>query len=205
MKINVNNVSLRISAGRKDQFPKDRIPQIAFSGRSNVGKSSLINSLLKRKSLARTSASPGKTITVNFYDVDKKLFLVDLPGYGFAKRSESEKRKWSSLTDGYFTGNDNIDLLKLVVQLIDSRIGPTKDDLDMMDFMKACGLPFIIVATKTDKLNATGRAKIIEILRNEPLCAAALGTVSYSSVNHTGRDEVWRLILDSCSYKQEEQ
>ena len=94
--------------------------------------------------------------------------------------------------------------MKLVVQLIDSRIGPTKDDLDMMEYMTSCGLPFIIVATKSDKLNAAGRAKIAGILKNEPLCSAAVGTVAYSSVNHSGRDEVWRLILDSCADKQEE-
>ncbi len=198
MKINVNNVSLKTTAGRPDQFPRDVRPQVAFSGRSNVGKSSLINSLLRRKSLARTSASPGKTITVNFYDVDAKLFLVDLPGYGFAKRSAEDKKRWSSLTDGYFTKNPNIDLLKLVVQLVDSRIGPTKDDLDMLAYMTEYGIPHIIVATKSDKLNATGKKKIIEQLEKEPLCAKAEGVVLYSAVSHTGRDEVWGLIAAAC-------
>ena len=117
MKINLQNSSLRISAGLPKQFPTDPMPQIAFSGRSNVGKSSLVNSLLTRKNLARVSSAPGKTITVNFYDIDKKLFLVDLPGYGFAKRPPEDKKKWAALTDGYFTNNKNIDLLKLVVQL----------------------------------------------------------------------------------------
>ena len=198
MKINVNNASLRMTAGRPDQFPRDPRPQVAFSGRSNVGKSSLINSLLRRKSLARTSASPGKTITVNFYDVDGKLFLVDLPGYGFAKRSAEDKKRWSSLTDGYFTKNPNIDLLKLVVQLVDSRIGPTRDDLDMLAFMAEYGIPHIIVATKADKLNATDKKRIIEQLENEPLCAKASGVVLYSAVSHTGRDDVWGLISDAC-------
>ncbi|MBR3423648.1 MAG: YihA family ribosome biogenesis GTP-binding protein [Clostridia bacterium] len=198
MKINVNNASLKTTAGRPDQFPRDPRPQVAFSGRSNVGKSSLINSLLRRKSLARTSASPGKTITVNFYDVDGKLFLVDLPGYGFAKRSAEDKKRWSSLTDGYFTKNPNIDLLKLVVQLVDSRIGPTKDDLDMLAFMGEYGIPHIIAATKTDKLNATDKKKITEQLEKEPLCANAEGIVLYSAVSHSGRDDVWGLIAAAC-------
>ncbi|MBQ9132697.1 MAG: ribosome biogenesis GTP-binding protein YsxC, partial [Clostridia bacterium] len=132
MSLNLNRVDLRISAGQIRQFPSDPMVQIAFSGRSNVGKSSLINSLLGRKSLARVSSSPGKTITINFYDVDKQLFLVDLPGYGFAKRNPADKAQWSALTDGYFTNNPNADRLKLVIQLIDSRVGPTADDEMML-------------------------------------------------------------------------
>ena len=107
MAINIQNSNLEITAGRIDQFPSKAIPQIVFSGRSNVGKSSLINTMLGRKSLARVSSAPGKTITVNFYNVDNKIMLVDLPGYGFAKRPESEKKRWSALTDGYFTNNPN--------------------------------------------------------------------------------------------------
>ena len=134
MAINIQNVTLKISAGEPRQILGDPTPQVAFSGRSNVGKSSLINSLLNRKSLARVSSAPGKTVTINFYDIDKKLYLVDLPGYGFAKRSPEDMRKFSALTDGYFTSNKNIDRLKLVIQLIDSRIGPTKDDEMMLEF-----------------------------------------------------------------------
>ena len=144
MALNLNKTDLRISAGMIRQFPTDPMPQIAFSGRSNVGKSSLINTLLGRKSLARVSSSPGKTITINFYDIDKKLFLVDLPGYGFAKRPQQDKEKWSNLTDGYFTKNPNLDLLRLVVQLIDCRVGITEDDRMMLDYMSAAGLPHII-------------------------------------------------------------
>jgi GTP-binding protein len=107
MGLNIQNTNLKMTAGLASQFPKDAIPQVALSGRSNVGKSSLINTLLGRKSLARVSATPGKTITVNFYEVDKKMFLVDLPGYGFAARSHDNKGQWSSLTDGYFTKNKN--------------------------------------------------------------------------------------------------
>ena len=113
MNINLQNAALAVTAGKASQFPRRAIPQVALIGRSNVGKSSLINTLLGRKALARVSSAPGKTITVNFYDVDGKLFLVDLPGYGFAKRPPAEKAAWSALTDGYFTKNPNIDLLRL--------------------------------------------------------------------------------------------
>ena len=196
MAINTQNVSLRISAGLPRQFPADAIPQIAFSGRSNVGKSSLINTLLSRKSLARVSSAPGKTITINFYEVDKKLFLVDLPGYGFAKRTLEDKAKWSALTDGYFTQNKNIDRLALVLQLIDSRIGPTKDDEMMLDYLKATGLPFVVVATKTDKLNATERRKNLEAIQSHPLIAGA-AVIPFSALKGEGKEELWRTV---CRY-----
>ena len=141
MKPNLNNVSLKVSAGLPKQFPADRLPQTAFSGRSNVGKSSLINSLLGRKSLARVSGEPGKTITLNFYDIDRKMYLVDLPGYGYAKRTFEDKQKWSALTDGYFTNNKNLDSVKLICQLVDSRTGPTEDDYNMLYYMREAGLP----------------------------------------------------------------
>lgn len=195
MAINTQNVSLRISAGLPRQFPTDAIPQIAFSGRSNVGKSSLINTLLSRKSLARVSSAPGKTITINFYDVDKKLFLVDLPGYGYAKRTPEDKKRWSELTDGYFTNNKNIDLLDLVVQLVDSRIGPTADDEMMLDFLIQSELPFIVVATKTDKLNATERKKNLAALESHPLVAQGLGVIPFSSLKNEGKNELWNAIF----------
>lgn len=198
MKINTNNVNLRISAGLPKQFPADPVAQVAMSGRSNVGKSSLVNCLLNRKSLARVSSEPGKTITVNFYDVDKKLFLVDLPGYGFAKRTKEDKAKWSALTDGYFTNNKNIDLLKLVVQLIDSRTGPTNDDCDMLSYLTQCEIPFIIAATKTDKLNATERKKFIENISSNPNCAAAEEIIMFSSKTREGRDDLWKAIIKHC-------
>lgn len=201
MSLNLNNVSLRISAGLPKQFPTDPMVQITFSGRSNVGKSSLINSLLNRKSLARVSSAPGKTITVNFYDVDKKLFLVDLPGYGFAKRSPADKAQWSALTDGYFTQNKNLDLLRLVVQLIDSRIGPTADDEMMLRFLKQAELPFIVVATKSDKLNATERKKSEEQLRNHPEIPSDTPILFYSSQKNEGRVELWRLISEYTQIK----
>ncbi len=195
MSLNLNNVNLRISAGLPRQFPTDAMVQVAFSGRSNVGKSSLINSLLGRKSLARVSSAPGKTITINFYDVDKKLFLVDLPGYGFAKRKPEDKAQWSSLTDGYFTKNPNLDLLKLVVQLIDSRIGPTADDEMMLSFLAESGIPFVVVATKSDKLNATERKKSEELLRNHPDIPTETPIFFHSALKGEGKNDLWKTIL----------
>ena len=196
MKVNVNNVSLKISAGLPSQFVRSPMPQIAFSGRSNVGKSSLINTLLNRKSMARVSSAPGKTITVNFYDVDKKLFLVDLPGYGYAKRTFEDKKKWSLLVDGYFTSNPNIDLLKLVVQLVDSRHGLTDDDRNMVEFLNETGIPYIIVATKTDKLNKTEREKAVKSLVSEPVLAPGTRIILFSSESKEGKGDVWDTILE---------
>ena len=194
MSLNLNAVSLRISAGLPRQFPTDPMVQIAFSGRSNVGKSSLINSLLGRKSLARVSSSPGKTITINFYDVDKKLFLVDLPGYGFAKRPPADREQWSALTDGYFTKNPNFDLVKLVIQLIDSRVGPTKDDEMMLSFLSQMQIPFLVVATKADKLNVTERKKSEALLRNHPDIPTDTPIIFYSSLKTEGKTELWNQI-----------
>lgn len=194
MALNLQNANLKISAGLPKQFPTDPIPQVALSGRSNVGKSSLINNLLGRKSLARVSSSPGKTITINFYDIDKKMFLVDLPGYGFAKRTFENKQSWSSLTDGYFTNNKNIDLLAVVVQLIDSRAGITADDEMMIKFMNSADIPYIIVVTKTDKLNATDRkANLLKISESE-LLREGTPIIPYSSLKNEGRQELWREI-----------
>ncbi len=196
MALNLNNVNLRISAGLPKQFPRDAVAQIAFSGRSNVGKSSLINSLLGRKSLARVSSAPGKTITINFYDVDKKLFLVDLPGYGFAKRAPADKAQWSALTDGYFTQNPNLDLLKLVIQLVDSRIGPTADDEMMLSFLRECQIPFVVVGTKADKLNATERKKTLEVLHSHPTIPTDTPILLYSALKGEGKTDLWKQITD---------
>ena len=194
MALNIQKTELKISAGLPKQFPKEPVPQVAFSGRSNVGKSSLINTLLGRKSLARVSSAPGKTITINFYDVDKKLYLVDLPGYGFAKRNPEDKKKWSALTDGYFTQNPNIDRLSLVVQLVDSRMAPTKDDEMMLDFLRQSELPHVVVATKTDKLGATERKKNLAALEAHPLiCDVPL--IPFSSLRGEGKEELWKQIF----------
>lgn len=195
MSINVQNAALQITAGLPKQFPRKAIPQIAFSGRSNVGKSSLINTLLGRKALARVSSAPGKTITVNFYNVDEKLFLVDLPGYGFAKRPPAEKAAWSALTDGYFTNNPNGDLIKLVVQLIDARVGATKDDLMMLDWLMQSEIPFIVVTTKMDKLNKTDSAKVIPALRASAELHEEIAVIPFSSETRAGKQELWNEIL----------
>jgi GTP-binding protein len=198
MPINTQNVSLRISAGFPKQFPTDKMVQVALSGRSNVGKSSLINSLLGRKSLARVSSAPGKTITINFYDVDKKLFLVDLPGYGYAKRKATDKAVWSSLTDRFFTANRNIDRLSLVVQLIDSRARITADDEMMLGFLASSGIPYIIAVTKTDKLNKTERAAALEEISSSPY-AEGIDIIPFSSHTGEGKADLWKLILSHAS------
>lgn len=197
MKLNLNNANLKISAGLVKQFPANPIPQVCFSGRSNVGKSSLLNTLLNRKALARVSSAPGKTITINFYDVDSKLYLVDLPGYGYAKRTYQEQVKWSSLVNDYFVKNPNFDRLKLVVQLVDSRIGPTKDDIDMIEFMNENQIPYVIVATKTDKLNATDRRICVEQLVSCPYLAPGTKIILFSSISKEGRSDVWNAIADA--------
>ena len=199
--LNLQKSALFISAGEPRQFPAHPVPQIALSGRSNVGKSSLINTLLGRKALARVSQAPGKTITVNFYDVDKKLFLVDLPGYGFAKRPPQEKEKWSALTDGYFTANKNIDRVALVLQLIDLKVGPTRDDEMMLDYLSQTGLPFAVVATKADKLNKTEREKALAALATHPAIPTDTPVIPFSAPKGEGKEEVWKTIFAHADIK----
>ena len=199
MKINVNNSDIGLTAGRREQFPHDPRPQIALSGRSNVGKSSLINTLLGRKSLARVSSAPGKTITINFYNVDKKIYLVDLPGYGYAKRSFDSKKSWSTLTEDYFVKNPSSDALKLVIQLIDVRTGPTDDDIMMINMMIDRDIDFVVVATKTDKLSKTALAERISELEREYFDGTGIEILPFSSVTRDGKDELWRKITDAIS------
>lgn len=191
-----SNSKLFISAGRTDQFPARALPQVVFSGRSNVGKSSLINTLLGRKSLARVSSAPGKTITVNFYEIDGKLMFVDLPGYGFARRAAADQVRWSNLTEGYFTANKNIDLLRLALQLVDLEVGPTQDDLMMIRYLKDAGIPFIVVASKADKPNKTNRAAALERLHSHPELPEGTVILPFSSRTGEGREELWRLITE---------
>ena len=199
MKVNTNNTSLAFTVGAQKQFIRDPKPQIALSGRSNVGKSSLINTLLGRKSLARVSSSPGKTITINYFDVDKKLYLVDLPGYGYAKRSKDSKRVWSTLTEDYFVKNPSADALKLVVQLIDIRTGPTDDDILMINWMIDMGVPFIVVATKTDKLSKKQLSDAIDSIHNDFFNGTGIEILPFSSVTREGKDELWKKIFDAIS------
>lgn len=199
IKINTNNVNIAITVGNSKQFPRDPRPEVALSGRSNVGKSSLINTLLGRKSLARVSSAPGKTITINYYDVDKKLYLVDLPGYGYAKRSKDSQRIWSSLTEDFFVKNPSIDALKLVIQLIDIRTGPTDDDIMMINFLIDNGVNFVVVATKTDKLSKTQLKNAIDDIQNEFFLGTGINILPFSSVTREGKEELWRIISDAIS------
>ncbi len=190
--LNLHNVDLRMTAGLPSQLIKSGCPQVAFSGRSNVGKSSLINSLLGRKKLARVSSEPGKTITVNYYEVDKKLTLVDLPGYGFARRAKSDIVKWSSLTESFFESNP---MLALVLQLVDIKVGITEDDKMMLGYLDHYEIPYVVVATKCDKLNKTNlNAATAELVTN-PYLRSNTSVVLYSSLKNIGRDVLWDTIL----------
>ena len=195
MKINVNNAEIKISAGDVKQFPRERLPQIVLSGRSNVGKSSMINALLGRKSLARVSSSPGKTVTLNFYNIDGKIIFADLPGYGYARRSRDTKRGFSTLTESYFLKNPSSDLIKLVIQLIDVRIGPTEDDLMMIDFLSKSGLPFIVTATKADKLSPSKLIETVSNIEKTFFSGTDIRVIPFSSVTGQGKQELWKLIL----------
>ena len=190
MKINVNNAVLAISAGFANQFPKDRIPQIAFSGRSNVGKSSLLNRLLNRKALARVSSMPGKTVTINFFRLDNCRF-VDLPGYGYAKVSNAEKLRWSELMEHYFSSGRDI---RLVVQLIDMRHAPSRQDIEMIEYMKENNIPFVVALTKCDKLNKTERMNMLEEICSVLTDYGNISVVPFSATKGDGTEELRKLI-----------
>ncbi|MBR6548417.1 MAG: YihA family ribosome biogenesis GTP-binding protein [Clostridia bacterium] len=161
--MNLHLAQYEMSAGTSRQLPAPTLPEIVFAGRSNVGKSSLLNKLLNRKALARVSATPGKTVTINFYKVDTVRF-VDFPGYGYAKRPDAERRRWSELAEGYFAQDRNI---ALIAQLIDIRHPHSKDDDTMLRFLADSGLPFVVVLTKADKLNKTQLAKRLQEIEKE--------------------------------------
>ncbi len=180
------------SAGVSSQLIPSTLPEIAFSGRSNVGKSSLINKLVNRKALARTSATPGKTATVNFYRLDT-LRLVDLPGYGYAKVSAGEKKRWGEMIEGYFEADRD---LRLVVQLVDMRHPPSADDYMMLEYMVDREIPFLIVLTKADKLNKTERARRLAALEEELADYEGVKLITFSAVNGEGVEEL-RKILDA--------
>ena len=187
------NAAFELAAGLSSQLPSSSVPEIVFSGRSNVGKSSLINRLTGRKSLARTSATPGKTATINFYRLDGAR-LVDLPGYGYARVSDSERRRWSELIEGYF--NDDRDV-RLVVQLLDIRHTPSKDDFQMLEYMVEREIPFIAVLTKADKLNKTERAQRLALFEQELANYEGIFTLPFSSSNGEGADELREILLEA--------
>lgn len=191
--MNYNKAIFEKAYGISTQLPESDIPEIAFAGRSNVGKSSLLNKLFNRKSLARVSSVPGKTITINFYDLDGIKF-VDLPGYGYAKISKQEKDRFAELMEGYFQSNRNI---KLVVQLVDMRHKPSADDYGMIEFMQQMDIPFIIVMTKSDKLKVKEYKKRIELSAQELECAGDVPLIAFSSQNGEGVDEVKKYIEQS--------
>lgn len=184
--MNFNKAEFEFAAGNASQLPESTLPEVIFSGRSNVGKSSLINKLVNRKALARVSATPGKTATINFFKVDK-FHLVDLPGYGYAKVSQSEKQRWANLMEGYFNQDR---LFTLVIQIIDMRHSPTADDMNMIDYLSTNGFPFIIVFTKKDKLKKTQQQKRLEELKAELADYPDVPTFPFSSVTGEGAEEI---------------
>lgn len=185
-----DKVKYEASYGTAQQLPASEHIEIAFAGRSNVGKSSMLNKILNRKNLARVSSVPGKTVTVNFFDCDG-IKLVDLPGYGYAKVNFNEKKRWADLMEGYFTSGRNI---RLVVQLTDMRHPVTKDDLDMMRFMQSAGYDFIVVMTKSDKLNKTERTKRMEDIHTELAEFGNVKIIPFSASNGEGADEIRKAI-----------
>lgn len=180
------------TAALAEQLPFDDLPEVAFSGRSNVGKSSLINRLLERKGLARTSATPGKTASINFYRLDG-MRMVDLPGYGYAKVSDAERKRWNALIQGYFDADRD---LRLVLQLVDMRHPPSKEDRQMIHYFVEAGIPFIVVMTKADKLNKTERAAREAAMKEEFADLEGILTVPFSAVTGEGAAEL-REILES--------
>ena len=183
------------SSTRVSERPKQRFPEFAFIGRSNVGKSSLINMLTANRKLAMTSAKPGKTRLVNHFLINRSWYLVDLPGYGYAQRPQEDKARWSELTDGYFTNNPSRDRIMLVLQLVDMRVGPTADDKMMLEWLTASGVPFAVAATKADKLQSKkARTEAMEKILSCPAIPQGTPVIPFSSVNSEGKDELWRLI-----------
>ena len=186
-----DKAEFKAAYGTFGQLPDSDLPEIAFAGRSNVGKSSLLNKLFQRKNLARVSSVPGKTITINFYQVDEYNF-VDLPGYGYAKVAKTEKERWAEMMEGYFNSDRNI---KLVVQLVDMRHPPTKDDILMMEFLQANGYEFIVVMTKADKLKKKkDYNERIEKSKQEMSFVPEDRIIPFSSENGQGLETVKKYI-----------
>ncbi len=194
--LNFNDVNFEKSVGNLRQLPSDGLPEIVFSGKSNVGKSSLINKILNRKSLARVSTKPGKTVNLNLYNL-KKFRFVDLPGYGYAKVSFSEKKRWSDLVEGYFDSSKNI---SLIVQIIDMRHSPSVLDFQMMDYLYGKKFPFVIVASKVDKLNKTQRSEREKALIEELCRYVNVPVIIFSSVTGEGIEKIKNMISDCVKY-----
>lgn len=193
--MNYNTAEFERAYGLHSQLPESEVPEIVFAGRSNVGKSSLLNKLFNRKQLARVSSVPGKTITINFYKVDEVKF-VDLPGYGYAKISKQELNRFGELMEGYFKSDRNI---ALVVQLIDMRHPLTKDDMGMITFMQEMNIPFIIVMTKADKLKKKAYEERLKLSKQELAFAGGVPVVPFSAVTGQGINGIKNYIEKSIS------
>ena len=193
MKVNTHNADILLSAANKSHYPQDDIPEVALAGRSNVGKSSFINTMLNRKNLARTSGTPGKTQLLNFFNIDDKLRFVDVPGYGYARVSKKEREKWGKMIEEYLTTREN---LRAVVSLVDLRHEPSADDVQMYEFLKYYEIPVILVATKADKI-PRGKWNKHESMIKKNLDFDKTDTfIIFSSVNKTGVEEAWHAIFD---------
>ena len=194
MEINTHNAEIVLSAVSKAQYPQDDMPEIALAGRSNVGKSSFINTLLGRKNLARTSSKPGKTQQLNFYNIDDKLRFVDVPGYGYAKVSKTERAKWGKMIEEYLTSREN---LRAVVSLVDLRHDPSADDVQMYEFLKYYEIPVIVVATKADKIPRGKWNKHESAIKKKLQFEASDHFIIFSSETRQGYDQAWDAIVES--------
>ena len=190
--LNFHNVEFETSYGQLSQMPESSLVEIAFAGRSNVGKSSMINKVFNRKQLARVSSMPGKTVTINFFRLENVRF-ADLPGYGYAKVAKTEKARWAKLMEGYFNSGRNIGL---VFQLVDMRHPPTRDDLNMINFLIESEMPFVIVLTKQDKLSGKEQARRLEALQEELPYADNITMVPFSAQTGHGVEEIKAIIED---------
>ena len=190
--MNFQKVEFLISAAAPKDFPNNRLPEIAFAGKSNVGKSSVINRLLMRKNFARVGDKPGKTIHVNYFTLDKKCYLVDLPGYGFAQVSQKEKERWGKLMEDYFASG-RIDLGVLIV---DARHAPTNNDITMASWFMGSGCPFVVVANKLDKLKKSEILPNLQTIREDLELPEECPIIPFSAEKGTGRDDLVRYILD---------
>lgn len=188
-----SQIDMEISAVDAKQYPNKQLPEIALSGRSNVGKSSLINTLLSRKGIARTSSQPGKTQTLNFYNIASKLYFVDVPGYGYAKVSKKQRARFGEIIESYLQNRLE---LKGVILLVDARHEPTEDDFNMYNYLKYYEIPILVVATKVDKIKRSQRNKQIKIITNKLQLIAGDPFVFFSSETKEGHDEVWQWLQE---------
>ncbi len=194
----IKNVALETVCGITSKLPENDKPEVAFAGKSNVGKSSLINGLMNRKSLARTSAQPGKTQTINYYNINDYMYLVDLPGYGYAKVSKEVAAKWGKMIEKYLNTSKQ---LKRVFLLIDIRHEPSANDKLMYDWIIAQGFDPVIIATKADKISKGALQKNVSVIRKTLKCKEGTLIIPYSSVTKQGRDEIWAVIDEACDFE----